>query len=138
MFRQTRISAGVIVAASLTIAAAGPSTARAAAAEGLDPLPPGSYLYRTALTPLFGAGAYEGVLRFTVANDGSIIGVFRNADVGVFRTVVGGRKGHDLWLDLGPGSSGRVINATVKNGEIVGGVYADGQPYRFVADPDTQ
>jgi hypothetical protein len=110
-----------------------------AATDQTAVIPAGSYSFGTYLTPEYsGAGSYEGVLRLTVNEDGTISGFFRNADVGTFHTVVGGRNGKYIWLDLGSAFPSRLINATYENGKIVGGVYTGSQPYSFVASPDSK
>jgi len=126
-------SAASLGALALGLAAAG-SSAAAAAETGLAP---GTYTYATTLTPQFyGAGAYEGVLRLTVANDGGIFGYFRYDDAGTVRSVVGGVTGNRIWLDLGGNVSTVPINGTVENGKILGGLYDGRQPFEFVATPD--
>lgn len=116
------------------LACAGPV---AAATDQAGVIPAGSYSFGTYLTPEYsGAGSYEGVLRLTVNDDGTISGIFRNVDSGTFHTVVGGRNGKYIWLDLGPQFPGRLMNATYDNGKIVGGIFTGSQPYAFVASPD--
>jgi hypothetical protein len=120
-----------VAAAALALAICGPLPA-AAETSAAPALPAGTYFYDTYFTPeLFGAGSYEGVLRITVAADGTISGLFRDVDAGGFRTVTGGENGADLWLDLG-GAGSSIIN---EHGKLVGGVYGTRQPYSFVAAP---
>ncbi len=118
-------------------AALGLATVGPASAAQSDAIAPGTHTYHTAFAPqYFGGGEYDGVLRLRVAADGAISGYFRNQDVGTFRNVVGGVSGSRVWLDLGPGLAASPIEATVKDGKIVGGTYTSGQPYSFVAVPD--
>jgi hypothetical protein len=120
------------LAASLEIA-----IPRVASAAQSASIAPGTHTYRTAFAPQYvGGGEYDGVLRLRVAPDGAITGYFRNEDADTFRDVVGGVSGSHVWLDLGPGLAAPPIEAMVRDGKIVGGTYAAGQPYSFVATPD--
>jgi len=131
--RRLSLPAAVL---ALGLACAGPASA---ATDQAVVIPAGSYSFGTYLTPEYsGAGSYEGVLRLTVNDDGTISGIFRNVDSGMFHTVVGGRNGKYIWLDLGSQFPSRLMNATYENGKIVGGIYTGSQPYAFVASPDSK
>jgi hypothetical protein len=125
-------------AAALGVLTLGLVVARPSAAAASETgLAAGTYTFVTTLTPQFyGAGAYEGVLRLTVASDGGISGYFRNDDAGSVREVVGGVTGNRIWLDLEGSPASAPINGTVENGKILGGLYDGHQPFEFVATPD--
>jgi hypothetical protein len=121
-----------IAALALALRAPTPAAAETTVAPALAA---GTYYYDTYFTPeYYGAGSYEGVLRITVAPDGTISGIFRDVDAGGFRDVTGGESGGAVWLDLG-NSEFSMINLHAENGKLVGGIYTPRQPYSFVAVP---
>jgi hypothetical protein len=128
--------------AALTLGALAP----AAAATNLPDLP-AHITFSTAITPAyFGGGEYAGTLNLTIAKDGSLSGIYRPEDTGMFRTVTGGLDGDRVWLDLG--YDGPHITGTLRDGKIVGTtpyfLHSDGfdgpgsQPYNFTATPEAK
>ncbi len=131
-------TAGRAAALGLAIAG-GPALALPARADlpaAADTLAPGTHDFTTTFSPTrVGGGSFVGVLRVQVAKDGSISGFFRNTSAGEFHQITGGVRGSQVWLDLGTIGDGRPFNATYHDGKIEGGVFANGQPYAFLAAP---
>lgn len=77
-----------------------------------------------------------GTLRLTLTPDGVVHGFFTPADTASFIPVLGGRRGSDLWFDIGQSTSTTHVTASLQGNTLTG--YAtepNGTQYKFTAVP---
>lgn len=77
-----------------------------------------------------------GTLRLTLTPDGYVHGFFTPADTADFIPVIGGRRGADVWFDIGQTTSTTRVTASLQDGSLNG--YAttpSGAQYKFTAVP---
>lgn len=81
-----------------------------------------SYHYDITLTQQFGSTVpFTGTLDLTIDGSGIVNGYYHPSDSETaFITVIGGRQGNDIWMDIGRNASLRVRGQFDRNGAIKG------------------
>ena len=123
-----RISIGAL-ALAFALGAAVPAFAVSNSVTTGEPV---HLVYNTRLIPQYNAGEYDGQLRLTINAEGIVSGTYLPSDGGR-KTVSGGVKGDDIWLDIGFRGNWHVTG-TIRNGHIVGYTSRGTQQYTFVAN----
>jgi hypothetical protein len=120
----------------LALATTALSLALASPALAIPGEAPPEPTYATTFTPQYQVGSYTGILKLTIAPDGTVGGEFRNQDTGSFTPVTGGLEpGHGIHLDFKWIGPVHVVGRFDGN-TIVGSTYYGGQVYDFAATPD--
>lgn len=123
MFTKALFSAAILAALAL-----GVTPVRSVAATVTDTSQVTHVDYNTTIEPLYGFGApWSGTLQLTFNPDGIVNGYYRPADNNNFVTVVGGRNGQDIWMDIGR-SGALHVTGKLENGQIVGTAF-EGQSF---------